>query len=200
MRTETGITWLEGELAVGPGSEHEMTAPHEIWRQVADRWSEVYAQIDEGQWDNPTPCEGWTVRDLVDHLQWHVTALRMLGADTQPGGGWEEIRSDLDALLSDPSRLEGNVDDFGGMPKSALAAFLVGDRLIHTWDLARSIGVDETLPPDAVAATMEGLQHVPVELLRGRNPLGLNMMGDPVAVPDGVTDQDKMLAYTGRRP
>ena len=199
MRTETGNI-LQGGLAVGPGSEHEMTAPNEIWRQVADRWSEVYAQIGDGQWDNPTPCQGWTVRDLVDHLHWYVTALRMLGADTQPGGGWEEIRSDLDALLSDPSRLEGNVDQFGGMPKSALAAFLIGDRLIHTWDLARSIGVDETLPPDAVAATMEGLQHVPVELLRGRNPLGLNMMGDPVAVPDDVTDQDKMLAYTGRRP
>ena len=177
-----------------------MTAPHEIWGQVADRWSEVYAQIRDGQWDSPTPCEGWTVRDLVDHLQWHVTALQMLGADTQPGGGWEDIRSDLDALLSDPSRLEGNVNDFGGMPRSALAAFLVGDRLIHTWDLARSIGVDETLPPDAVAATMEGLQHVPVELLRGRNPLGLDMMGDAVAVPDDVTDQDKMLAYAGRRP
>ena len=177
-----------------------MTAPVDIWREVADRWAEVYAQIGDDQWQDKTPCEGWTVRDLVDHLQWHATALSMLGADSKPGADWEQIRSTLDAVLSDPSRLQGTVEQFGGMPKPDLAAFLVGDRLIHTWDLARSIGVDDTLPADPVEATMAGLQHAPPEFLRGRNPLGLNMMGAPVHVPEDASDQDKMLAFSGRRP
>ncbi len=177
-----------------------MTAPVDIWRQVADRWTEVYASIGDDQWDDKTPCEGWTVRELVDHLRWHATALRMLGADTGPGDDWTKIRSALEAVLSDPAGLQGTVEEFGGMPEHDLAAFLIGDRLIHTWDLARSIGVDETLPPNAVAVTMAGLQHVPPVLLRGRNPLGLYMMGDPVQVPDDASDQDKMLAFSGRQP
>lgn len=177
-----------------------MTAPVDIWRKVADRWAWVYGQVGDDQWDNPTPCTGWSVRDLVEHLQWHVTAVRMLGAEVGPDEDWESVRAALEALLSDPSRLEGTVDDFGGMPGAALASFLVGDRLIHTWDLARAVGVDERLPAEAVDVTLAGLQHVPAELLRGKNPLGVNMMADPVAVPDDASPQDKMLAFSGRRP
>jgi hypothetical protein len=35
----------------------QMTAPVEIRRQVVERWTEVHAQIGDGQWDNQTPCE-----------------------------------------------------------------------------------------------------------------------------------------------
>ncbi len=177
-----------------------MTGPMDIWQQVADRWTEVYAQVRDDQWDNPTPCADWTVRELVDHLQWHAQALRMLGADTKPGGGWKQTRSAFDELLSDPSGLDGDTPEFGGMPKPGLASFLIGDRLIHTWDLARAIGVDDTLPPAAVAATMAGLQHAPSEFLRHPNPLGIPMMGHAVDVPAASSDQDKMLAFTGRQP
>lgn len=177
-----------------------MTAPVDVWRQVADRWTEVRAQIGDSQWDAPTPCEGWTVRDLVDHLQWHASALGMMGADTEPGDDWTRVRAAFDAVLSDPARLQGVVDDFGGMPKPDLAAFLIGDRLIHTWDLARAIGVDDSLPAEAVHAALAGLQHAPADFIRGRNPLGLPMMREPVEVPDDASDQDKLIAFSGRRP
>ncbi|MEP6817083.1 MAG: hypothetical protein ABI873_16200 [Marmoricola sp.] len=52
----------------------------------------------------------------------------------------------------------------------------------------------------AVEATMSGLQHVPPELLRGRNPLGQPMMGPPVQISDGASIQERMLAFAGRRP
>lgn len=73
-------------------------------------------------------------------------------------------------------QLTGSVPEFGGIPKQELAGFLIGDLLIHSWDLARSVGADEALPPDAVEATTIGLHHVPPELLRGTNPLGQKMM------------------------
>ena len=85
-------------------------------------------------------------------------------------------------------------------PSRSSPRFLIGDLLIHSWDLARSIGADETLPPAAVDATMAGLHHVPPELLRGTNPLGQPMMGPPVEVADDASVQDRMLAFTGRRP
>jgi hypothetical protein len=102
--------------------------------------------------------------------------------------------------LSDVSNLEGTVPEFAGSPKPNLAAFMIGDLLIHSWDLARSIGADETLPPTAVEATMDGLHHVPPELLRGHNPLGMPMMGPPVEISGDASLQDRMLAFSGRRP
>jgi hypothetical protein len=94
----------------------------------------------------------------------------------------------------------------GQPPPDALGARNFG--LIHSWDLARSVGADEALPPDAVEATTIGLhhvppellRHVPPELLRGTNPLGQKMMAAAVEVPADASPQDRMLAFTGRRP
>ena len=98
------------------------------------------------------------------------------------------------------AKLTGNVPEFGGIPKHDLAGFLIGDLLIHCWDLAHSIGADDTLPPAAVEATTMGLHHAPEPLLRGTNPLGTPMMAAAVEVPSDAGAQDKMIAYTGRRP
>ena len=178
-----------------------MSGPIDIWRVVADKWTDVYERVGDDQWDLQTPCAEWTVRGLVDHnLQWQATGGALLGAETGAGDDWETIRQAYAAHLSDPSNLEGNVPEFGGAPKPDLAAFMIGDLLIHSWDLARSIGADETLPPAAVEATMAGLHHAPPELLRGHNPLGMPMMGPPVEIADDASLQDRMLAFTGRRP
>lgn len=178
-----------------------MSEPVGIWRQVADKWGTVSGQVADDQWDNSTPCAEWTVRDLVDHtLGWQADGGRLMGADIPPDAGWDDIREAYDALLSDPARLDGTVAEFAGAPKQQLAAFLIGDLLIHSWDLARSIGADETLPPDAVQVTTAGLHHAPEALLRGKNPLGAKMMGPAVEVPDAASAQDKMLAFTGRQP
>jgi len=136
----------------------------------------------------------------ITTLSWQAEGGRLLGADTAPGDNWDRIRAAFDALLSDPSQLTGSVAEFGGIPKQELAGFLIGDLLIHSWDLARSVGANEALPPDAVEATTIGLHHVPPGLLRGTNPLGQKMMAAAVKVSADASPQDKMLAFTGRRP
>jgi|SRR3954452_1345276 len=178
-----------------------MSGPIDLWRPVADKWTEVYAGVGDSDWDRQTPCKEWTVRGLVDHnLQWQAKGGAMLGAATKPGDDWDTIRAAYAAHLSDPANLEGTVEEFAGAPKQQLAAFLIGDLLIHSWDLARSIGADETLPPVAVEATMDGLHHVPPDLLRGHNPLGQAMMGTAVDISDDASLQDRMLAFSGRQP
>ena len=50
-----------------------MSGPLDIWRQAAAKWSAVYGQVTESQWERPTPCDEWTVRQLVDHtLSWQA--------------------------------------------------------------------------------------------------------------------------------
>jgi len=173
----------------------------DVWREVADKWTEVYDGIGDADWDLQTPCKDWNVRGLVDHtLDWQATGGALLGAATAPGDDWQTIREAYAKHLSDPSNLTGTVDEFAGFPKQDLAALLIGDLLIHSWDLARSIGADETLPPAPVEAVMAGLHHMPPELLRGHNPLGQAMMGPAVEIRDDASIQDRMLAFSGRRP
>jgi uncharacterized protein (TIGR03086 family) len=177
-----------------------VSGPIDIWRPVADKWTDVYAQVGDADLETRTPCNEWSVRDLIEHnLQWQAKGGALLGAATKPGDDWETIREAYAAHLSDPSNLDGTVDEFAGIPKQELAGFLIGDLLIHSWDLARSIGADEALPPAAVEATMAGLHHVPPQLLRGHNPLGQPMMGPAVDILGDASIQDRMLAYTGRR-
>ena len=69
----------------------------DIWRQAAAKWSEVYGQVTESQWERPTPCDEWTVRQLVDHtLSWQAEGGRLIGADTAPGDDWDRIRAAFD--------------------------------------------------------------------------------------------------------
>jgi len=66
--------------------------------------------------------------------------------------------------------------------------------LIHTWDLARAIGVDEALPGEEVAACQAFLEQLPHSILResGRYV-------DAVQVSDDADPQTKLLAFAGRR-
>lgn len=145
-----------------------MNGPGAVWGQAAAKWSEVAGQIGEADWDKPTTCPDWTVRDLVDHaMHWQAAGGGVLGADVTPGDDWATIQPAVEQAFQDPSNLEGAAEGFGGMPKQGVAGLVIGDLLVHSWDLARSIGADETLPSEAVESTFMGLQRLPEEMLRG---------------------------------
>lgn len=168
----------------------------DVWRQAAAKWSEVSAQIGDDDWGKSTPCDGWTVRELVDHaMHWQAMGGGILGAETTPGDDWASIEPKLSAALDVPENLEGTAEQMGGMPKQQTAGFVIGDLLIHSWDLARSIGADDSLPEAPVQATLMGLQRVPEEMLRGET-----MFGPPVEVADGASAQEQLLAFAGRTP
>lgn len=173
-----------------------MSGMADIWKQTADKFSQVLDQVRDDQWDAPTNCGEWTVRDLVDHaVGWQGNGGGMVGAGTTGETAWPTTKEALGEALADPSNLEGTAEEMGGMPKQQVAGFLIGDLAIHSWDLARAIGVDDTLPPAAVEATLMGLQRVPTETLRSST-----MFGEPVEISDDASAQDKLIAFSGRQP
>lgn len=175
--------------------EMAMSEIGDIWRQAAAKWSEVSAQLTDDQMDLATTCDGWTVRDLLDHaMHWQAAGGGMLGAATTPGDGWATIEPKVSAALDVPENLEGNAEQMGGMPRQQVAGFVIGDLLIHSWDLARTIGADETLPAGAVQATLMGLQRVPEQMLRGET-----MFGPAIEVADDADPQTKLLSFVGRQ-
>ena len=170
----------------------------EQWRTVAEAFDLRYAAITDEQWDDPTPCEEWDVRKVVDHV---VTAQSrfgpLLGADIPEGAGWPEARDAMAAALADDSVLSRTVavPGFGDLSGRQILEICTYDLLIHTWDVSRAIGADETLPPDAVAGCHAWLQGLPVEILRSSG-----RFADPVDTDAQADEQARMLAFAGRKP
>jgi uncharacterized protein (TIGR03086 family) len=76
----------------------------------------------------------------------------------------------------------------------AVSQFYTADVFMHTWDLARATGQDETLDPALCAELLEGMEPMD-DLLRSSG-----QYGPRVAVPDDADVQTKMIAFIGRDP
>ncbi len=168
----------------------------DVWALAASKWDEVISQVGDEDWGKTTPCDGWTVRELVDHaMHWQGRAGDVFGADVGPDADWATLKPALAAALTNPANLEGNAESLGGTPKQAVAGLITADLLVHSWDLARSIEVDATLPEAAAESTLQGLERLPDKMLRNDR-----MFGPAIEVADDASAQDRLIAFVGRQP
>jgi uncharacterized protein (TIGR03086 family) len=72
--------------------------------------------------------------------------------------------------------------------------FFLGDVVIHTWDLARAAGLDETLDADVVHDMLTGMEPLD-DMLRASG-----QYGPKVQVPPDADEQTRLIAFTGRQP
>jgi len=110
---------------------------------------------------------------------------------------WRTMSDGVQALLDNPASA-GTVlrnQYIGEVPlPQAVSRFFTADVFMHTWDLARATGQDETLDPERCAELLEGMQPID-ELLRSSG-----QYGPKVEVPDDADVQTRMLAFIGRDP
>jgi uncharacterized protein (TIGR03086 family) len=71
---------------------------------------------------------------------------------------------------------------------------VLGDVLIHTWDLATATGLDDRLDATIVTEMLIGMQPMD-DMLRQSGHYG-----PKVEVADDADDQTKLIAFTGRHP
>ncbi|MFH8404079.1 TIGR03086 family metal-binding protein [Streptomyces sp. NPDC018019] len=169
-------------------------------------------RVRDDQWDSPTPCAEWSVRDLVGHLTveqlWVPRLVRdgatieevgdafdgdPLGAD--PAGAWDRAAVAAVAAFSEPGALDRTVHLSSG-PGSAAAycSQMMMDAVVHSWDLSRAIGADERLPPELATAALREVEPYAAELA------GTSLFADPVTPPPGAGDLTRLLCLLGRRP
>jgi uncharacterized protein (TIGR03086 family) len=161
--------------------------------------------VPDGRWDDPAPVEGWAARDVVRHLVEWLPAFLANGAgvvlaegpsvDEDPVGAWEFFATQVQALLDDPATAELT---YTGPPGThpldrAIDQFFVSDLFLHTWDLARATGQDETLDPERCAGMLAGMEPWD-EVLRSSG-----QYGPRVPVADDADVQTKLLAFIGRQ-
>ena len=167
------------------------------------------------QLDEPTPCQGWTVRQVVQHLVDVVGtlpgALRTGEASPPAGGDDAPAASSIDDALAELDRhgaeaLELLADDdaahrklatpFGAMPAMRLVMITFGDLAVHGWDLARATGQDEVMPDRLAGAAYTMWRQMPLEQFRKGGAIGAE-----VALHDEeASTQDRLLALLGRDP
>lgn len=175
-----------------------------MFRRVVATLDEVIDAIEAGQgWERPTPCDGWVARDVVRHLaDWTPFLLERVGRtgpdpELPPVERWRFVAAALQAILDDPAEAAAEIDTgpLGRMPVGrAIAMLVIGDVVVHTWDLARSNGIDVDLDADVLAEQLSGLREMEPAIRASEH------FGPAVAVPDDAPVIDRVLAFTGRDP
>ena len=173
-----------------------MSTPSADHRHVAAGFTAVADAV--ADWDAPAPVEGWTARDVVEHLVTWLPAFLSAGgvalgtADPRPADPADAVQALLDAPDADRPFTHPHV---GTHPlDQAVAQFYTADVFMHTWDLARTSGQDVELDPDRCAAMLAGM--APIEdMLRGSG-----QYGPAVPVPDDASVQDRFVGFIGRDP
>ncbi|QYG91221.1 TIGR03086 family protein [Iamia sp. SCSIO 61187] len=158
----------------------------------------------------PTPCAGWDLAVLLTHM---VGQHRGFAASVTDGDApltafvpaafspatW---RASVDALVAAfaAAELDATVIQPEMVPEVPLpVGLLVGaqmlDTVVHTWDVARSLGLDFTPPDDLADAVATVLPLIPDDdgRLAPGAPFG-------PALTAGVGTWDHILAWLGRDP
>jgi uncharacterized protein (TIGR03086 family) len=183
----------------------------DLYRRSLAEFTGRVRQVRPDQWPGPTPCLGWDVHDLVNHLvneeRWSVELMAgatiaevgdrfdgdLLGGD--PIQAAEDAAEQADQAVSAPGSLDRTVHlSFGATPAEEYVRQLLADHLVHSWDLAAAVGADRRLDPELVRACA-GWFADREELYRQAG-----VVGPRVDLPEPASEQDRLLAAFGRDP
>lgn len=176
---------------------------------AAAQMQRVVHGVDDDRLDAPTPCEGWSVTDLVRHvigLTAAFTAAATKGAapDSTPGldlpAGWRSrLHERLDELVTAwraPEAWEGDAEAGGVvMPAEVMGVVALDELVLHGWDLARATGQSFHADPADVAACL-GFAAAMSE--PGQEAGREGLYGPVVPVPPDALPLDRLLGFAGR--
>ena len=169
----------------------------------------VMRAVPPGAWDDPSPCAGWTARQVAGHA---ISVVANVGAKLGAGEPLDAF-ADLEATAGDdpaascrrarvatlaaldrPGALATPVvSSLGEMTIDDYIALMAHDALVHAWDIARATGVDERLDPWLVDRVLDRMRRTGL-------PRGADRYGDEIEVAPDADAQTRLLAFTGRQP
>jgi uncharacterized protein (TIGR03086 family) len=181
-----------------------------LHRGALDATRRCVVGIGTDQLELPTPCEGWNVRELLNH----IIAGNLWAAELAGGRTIAEVGSALDgdmlgtnaAAAYDASaeaaarafEAPGALDapcavSYGPVPGSVYAGHRLVDVLIHGWDLATATGQPADLDPQLVDACWDVVRPQ-LSLLQASGAFGTEVSGRT----GDANPQTSLLAALGR--
>jgi uncharacterized protein (TIGR03086 family) len=183
---------------------------------ATQRLADLVGGVPDDLLDAPTPCPGYTLGDLVEHvggltLAFTAAAKKDFGDTTSQGPSGEASRlgddwrtripRDLAALAEawrDPAAWTG-MTQAGGLELPGEVAGLVAldEIVIHGWDVARASGQ----PYDADPRLLEAVHGFVAQFSApGQEAAREGLFGPVVEVPDDAPFLDRVIGLTGRDP
>ena len=182
----------------------------------ADAFERKVAAVRPDQWSNPSPCEKWNARDVVDHIVgMHAVMLRPLqrglspapSVEGNPLAAFRAARADVEAVLADPELANLECDSPGGQMtvEQQIDEVVSDDMVLHAWDLARATGQDDVIDPEDVERIWSNMESIPPHLMQkfrtpGAFGPGVEVFGPEVQVPEDAPLQHRLLGLIGRNP
>lgn len=180
-----------------------MNSTAQRFHDRAHRFAEIVEAAD-GQWEVTTPCEDWTVRDVVSHaIETERDFFAKRGLDlgpsqdlAEPASAWRAHAAAMVEVLGRDGVAEEAYDGYFGPTTVAdtMADFYGWDLVIHGWDIARATGQDWSIDDDEIVrlnATADGW---------GDALYSEGVCAAEVALPENASAQDRLLARLGRDP
>ncbi|MFV0524974.1 MAG: TIGR03086 family metal-binding protein [Acidimicrobiales bacterium] len=192
-------------------SDPEATA--ELYHQVLGRLADVVG-VDDDRLADPTPCAGYDVAALRDHvlgwLQFFAAALTdPAGAGTRPDPASfalgdataadvvRRAEADIARAVADGAAGELVVMSAARMAGDGVLAMALGEYIIHAWDLAVATGRPYPAPEEAISPAHEFLRGMVTPDYRGPES---GFFDAEVAVPADSSALDQLLGFAGRDP
>lgn len=165
-------------------------------------------------WDKPTPCAGWTLYGLVAHMaaqhygfaaasrsvgELAVWGWRQLGDD--PVAAYRAAAEDVLAAFAEDGVLERKfpLPEFGPdvlAPGAQAVGFHLVDYVVHSWDVAKTLGVPVDFAPEVLEATLRITKAVPDGEMRQAPGAAFG----PAVSYAGGSPLDEVIAMLGRSP
>jgi uncharacterized protein (TIGR03086 family) len=191
----------------------------ELHRRAVEGIRPVAVRLDHADLGLPTPCAGWDLRALLEHMtgQDHGFAAAVRAAH---GGGEVEVSAfaprplgpspaatltagldELVAAFVDGADSPVLLPEFGArLPLPTVAGMHLVDTLVHGWDVAAALGVQAgyvaQLDAEAVAAGLTIAEQVP----DGPPREAAGVFGPVVAAEAGADAWTRTLTLLGRDP
>lgn len=184
----------------------------ETYTNGLDFFGDVVDAVPADAWDRPSPCIGWTAKDVLGHVG-QVTAMGsailagepMAFEDADPPGGavtgspaqwWAQIEAAARAAAETVEDLDAVVESpMGTRTVREGLSFPAVDLFVHGWDVAAATGDRVELPPEAIDFIEAVFKHIPDDAVRVPGVFGPKRSAGHSASPTA-----KLIAFTGRDP
>jgi uncharacterized protein (TIGR03086 family) len=183
-----------------------------LFDEGLDFFGAVVAQLGAQDWDEPSPCEGWTALDVLGHLGTSIAMGVSVLQGEQPT--WPQVDRPADLVEGDPSSywaamaararealvgadLDLEMDTpMGKRTVADRLAFPAIDLYVHAWDIGRAAGITVEIPVKAIEFAHGYIDPIPDELVRGAN----GAFGREADAPPDAIPTEAFIAWTGRDP
>ena len=175
-----------------------------------DFFTAIITRLGQDDWERPTPCAGWTARDLLGHLAtsigsaigfmqgrqptWPATARPGELVDGDPVEFWRGTVVQARDVLRNADLARVMETPLGQTVADALAIPVI-DLYVHAWDLGAAAGVAVEIPADVIDYAHAYIDPLPDDVVRGEG----RAFGPQTRVPAGATPTEQFIAWTGRR-